>query len=121
MPSRNFEHGIQDILEMIAEINFFTLNLTYQEFCLDNRTVKAVLYNLAIIGEIAASLLPNAETEYPQIPWKQIRGLRNIVIHEYFRVNLEIVWETIQNELPFLADQLRQTLNPQMSDHDEKT
>lgn len=121
MPSRSFEQGIQDILEMMAEIKFFTLDLTYKEFCLDNRTVRAVLYDLAIIGEIAASLLPDVETQYPQIPWKWIRGLRNIVIHEYFRVNLEIVWETIQNDLPPLADQLRQTLNPQISDHDEKT
>ena len=53
--------------------------------------MKAVLYNLAVIGEAAASLLPDVLTVYPDLPWEDMRAMRDITIHEYFRVNLEII------------------------------
>lgn len=82
--------------------------MSFSDFQEDIKTVRAVLYNVAIIGEAAASLMPEVEVAYPEIPWVDIRGLRNIVIHEYFRVNLEIIWETIQRDLPPLLEQLQE-------------
>lgn len=68
MPSRKLRQRIQDILEMSLEIEDFTKNITFIDFQNDRKTIKAVLYNLAIIGEAAGSLLPEIELLYPEIP-----------------------------------------------------
>lgn len=108
MSSRNLRRRLQDILEMCTEITAFTTGMSFADFQRDPKTVKAVLYNLAIIGEVAGQLLPEVELLYPEIPWVDIRGIRNLIIHEYFRVNLNIVWETIQKDLPPLVHQLQE-------------
>ena len=64
----------------------------------------------AVIGEVASQLLPEVELLSPEIPWVDIRGIRNLIIHEYFRVNLNIIWETIQTDLPPLVHQLEELL-----------
>ncbi|MDY7013312.1 MAG: DUF86 domain-containing protein [Cyanobacteriota bacterium] len=111
MPSRSLARRVRDMLEQIAETQQFVEGMSFTEFCEDRRTLKAVLYGLAVIGEAAASLLPEVQTTYPQIPWAQIRGMRNVTIHEYFQVELEIVWETVQTDLPRLAKALQQILD----------
>jgi uncharacterized protein with HEPN domain len=73
VPSRKLKQRIKDILEVGAEIEAFTQGINFNDFQKDMRTVKAVLYNLAIIGEAAASLMPEVETAYPEIPWVDIR------------------------------------------------
>jgi uncharacterized protein with HEPN domain len=88
----------------------FTSGMSFAEFQVDLRTVRAVLYSLAIIGEAAGSLLPEVEALYPEISWLDVRGMRNIIIHEYFQVDLEIVWETVQTDLPQLLRQLKSLL-----------
>lgn len=108
MSSRSLRRRLRDILEMSAEIQTFTTGMSFTEFEGDSKTVKAVLYNLAIIGEVAGQLLPEAELLYPEIPWVDIRGIRNLIIHEYFWVNLSIVWQTIQTDLPSLVHQLEE-------------
>jgi uncharacterized protein with HEPN domain len=107
VPSRNLQQRLQDILEMSAEIQIFTAGMSFAEFEQDAKTIKAVLYNLAIIGEAVSQLLPEVEFLYPEIPWIDIRGIRNVIIHEYFRVDLSIIWETIQTDLPPLVQQLQ--------------
>jgi uncharacterized protein with HEPN domain len=102
VPSRSFQARLQDILTEIEEIQHMVAELSFEEFCQDRRTIKATLYGLAVIGEVAASLLPEIATLHPQIPWKQMRGMRNITVHEYFKVDLAIIWETIQSDLPNL-------------------
>ena len=71
-----------------------------------------VLYSLAIIGEAVRVIPPELEASHPDIPWDDVRGMRNIVIHEYFQVNLSIIWQTIQEDLVSLEFSLRQLLNP---------
>ena len=110
MPFRNFPRRIQDILEMSAEIESFIAGMSFADFERDPKTVKAVLYNLAIIGEAAGQLLPEIESLYPEIPWVDMRAIRNVIIHEYFQVNLSIIWETIQTDLPPLMRQLQELL-----------
>jgi len=108
VPSRNFAERVKDILTEIEEIQQMVEGLTFEAFCQDRRTIKATLYSLAVIGEAAANLIPEVATRYPQIPWRQMRGLRNIAIHEYFQVDLMIIWETIQSDLPGLYNSLRE-------------
>ncbi|YCO46470.1 DUF86 domain-containing protein [Thermosynechococcus sp. FA-CM-4201] len=110
MPSRELRERLQDIVDEIDEIQVMVADLKFEEFCQDRRTVKAVLYSLAVIGEAAASLLPEAAELYPQIPWRQMRGMRNITIHEYFQVDLSIVWETVQSDLPALYSSLKELI-----------
>lgn len=110
MPSRNLLRRIRDILEMGAEIESFIAGMSFANFQQDPKTVKAVLYNLSIIGEAASQLLPEVESLYPEIPWVDMRAIRNVIIHEYFRVNLNIIWETIKTDLPPLMNQLQELL-----------
>lgn len=112
MPSRNWQNRIRDVLAAIAEIREFTNELTFDEFQGDRKTIRAVLYNLAIIGEAIRSIPPELEASHPEIPWDDVRGMRNIVIHEYFQVNLSIIWQTIQEDLVSLEVSLRQLINP---------
>lgn len=87
MPSRDFADRICDMLNEITEIQQFVAGMSFEQFCHDLRTLKAVLYGLAVIGEATAKILPEVEASYPQIPWMDIRGMRNIAIHEYFQLS----------------------------------
>jgi uncharacterized protein with HEPN domain len=70
------------------------------------------LYNLAIIGEAVRVIPPELEAAHPEIPCDDVRGMRNIVIHEYFQVNLSIIWQTIQEDIVSLEFSLRQLIKP---------
>ncbi|HEY9894608.1 MAG TPA: HepT-like ribonuclease domain-containing protein [Candidatus Sericytochromatia bacterium] len=72
---------------------------------------SGLLYNLAIIGEAVRNIPPDVETSHPEIPWDDVRGMQNIVIHEYFQVNLSIIWQTLQEDLVLLEVSLRQLMN----------
>jgi uncharacterized protein with HEPN domain len=67
---------------------------------------SGILYQLIVIGEAAGDLSVDLREQYPLIPWKQIIGMRNLVAHEYFRVDLEIVWAVVERELPALKSQV---------------
>lgn len=100
------------MLAAIAESREFTNEITFDEFQDDRKTIRAVLYNLAIIGEAVCVIPPELEASHPENPWDDVRGMRNIVIHEYFQVNLSIIWQTIQEDLVSLEVSLRQLINP---------
>jgi len=110
MPARDWKFRIEDILEAIDDIGLLTGSMSYEEFCADNRTMKAVLYNMAVIGEAARHVPSDIRMHYPEVPWREMGDIRNVVIHEYFGVDLEILWETIQHELPPLVSLLREIL-----------
>ena len=110
MSSRSLQQRLQDILEQAEEILAFADGLDYEAFCADAKTVKAVLYDLAVIGEAARSLLPDIQDVYPELPWEEMRVMRNLIVHEYFRVNLQIAWTTINEDLPPLIEQARALL-----------
>ncbi len=116
MPRKDPKVYIDDILESITDIESFIDSLDFESFSNDKMRVNAVLRSLTIIGEAARKIPPEVETRYPQIPWVQMRGMRNVVVHDYRRVNLNTVWDTIQNYLPGLVTQLRQILEDRDSD-----
>lgn len=111
MPSREFELRIQDILSEITVVEEIVAGLNFETFTRNRQASRAVLYSLAVIGEAVASAIADLETTDPTLPWHQIRGMRNAVIHEYFRVDLAVIWETIQSDLPILKASLKQILN----------
>ena len=110
MPRKNPKVYIDDILESITDIESFIDGLDFESFKNDKMRVNAVWRSLTIIGEAARKIPPEVETRYPQIPWVQMRAMRNLVVHDYRRVNLNTVWDTMQNYLPGLVPQLRQLL-----------
>jgi uncharacterized protein with HEPN domain/predicted nucleotidyltransferase len=116
MPRKDPKVYIDDILESITDIESFIDGFNFESFSNDKMRVNAVLRSLTIIGEAARKIPPEVETRYPQIPWVQMRGMRNVVVHDYRRVNLNTVWNTIQNYLPGLVTQLRQILEDRDSD-----
>jgi uncharacterized protein with HEPN domain len=111
VPSRDWQNRIKDVLTAIAEIQEFTNGITFEEFQADRKTVRAVLYDLAIIGEAVHNIPAEMEAWHPEIPWDDVRGMRNIVVHEYFQVNLSIIWQTIREDLVSLELSLRQLMD----------
>lgn len=99
---------VLDMLESAHRINAYTENLDYEEFIYDQKTLDAVVRNFEIIGEAATRVLPDFQLENPQIPWKQLKGYRNRLIHEYFGVDYQIVWEIIQEDLMGLIEELEE-------------
>ncbi|MDB9518083.1 DUF86 domain-containing protein [Roseofilum reptotaenium CS-1145] len=111
MQSREFKLRVQDILTEITVVEETTSNLSFEAFIQNPQALRAVLYSFAVIGEAVASSIEDWESADPTIPWHQIRGMRNMVIHEYFRVDLEVVWQTTQLDLPALKVALQRILD----------
>ena len=91
---------IEDIISTMGKVIDFVKNISYEEFTRDDKTVFAVVRALEIIGEAAKKIPDDIRKNYPEIPWKDITGMRDKVIHEYFGVKLSIVWRTIKEEIP---------------------
>lgn len=110
MPSREFELRLRDMLTEIAALEETVAGLKAETFAQSPQALRAVLYSLAVIGEAVASVINDLEQADSATPWHQIRGMRNAVIHEYFRVDVETVWQTIQLDLPLLKTALQKIL-----------
>jgi hypothetical protein len=96
-----------DIDEAVERILQYTSEMTYGEFIDDTRTQDAVMRNLEILGEAVKNLPLRFTEQYPEIPWRFIAGMRDKLIHHYFGVSLEIVWETVQSDMPVLREWLK--------------
>jgi uncharacterized protein with HEPN domain len=107
---RKWKFRIRHILDAIAENSSYVSGMTFDTFCADSRTLKAVVWNLVIIGEAARLIPPDIEKAYPGLPWAQIRGMRNHIVHGYDQVDAEIVWQVIQTELPALVEVLERIM-----------
>jgi len=99
MTQRTPKIFVQDILEAINKIERFTQDLNYEAFEQDELVIDGVLRNLEIIGEAARNIPDEVRANHPEIPWTRMVGLRNIVIHAYFKVDLSIIWQIIQVNL----------------------
>ncbi len=97
--SRDFRLYLDDILEAIHQIRIYTAGLNEDDFAKDRKTQDAVIRNLEIIGEAAGNLPEQFQKAASEIEWRKIKGLRNILIHEYFGINLPIIWDVVQNKL----------------------
>jgi uncharacterized protein with HEPN domain len=107
---RDYKVYLEDIIEAIRKIHFFTTDLSLKTFSSDVKTFDAVIRNLEIIGEATKRVPEEIRLRYPDVEWKRIAGLRDILAHEYFGVDTEIIWDIIQNKLPVLEKQIMQML-----------
>jgi uncharacterized protein with HEPN domain len=90
--------------------------LTFEAFAANDMAVDAVIRNIAVIGEAARQIPSEIESRYPQLPHREMRGMRNIVIHGDFAVSLPILWQTIASDLPSLAMMLQELLQREAPD-----
>lgn len=101
---------LEHIIESIREIERNIKNMTKDQF-LDSVTIQdAVVRRLEIIGEAAKNLPTSFKNKYPEIPWKKIAGLRDFLIHQYFGVNLDLVWKIANKDIPKLKRQILEIL-----------
>ena len=110
MSKRNDADLIQDIKESINRITSYTENISYDEFLKDYKSQDAVIRNLEILGEAVKLLSVKIKEQYPHIPWKDITGTRDKLIHDYFGVNIDIVWDIVKRELPKIQPKLEKIL-----------
>jgi uncharacterized protein with HEPN domain len=103
---RDYKVYLEDILEAARQIRLYTSGTTMQEFASDRKTLDAVVRNLEIIGEAIKKIPESVRFKRPQVEWKRIAGLRDILIHEYFGVDSEIVWDILKNKLPPLEKEI---------------
>ena len=106
---RNLRNRLQDILDAIAQIE---VEQAKGRAAFDASQLIQVwmVHHLMIIGEAVRAIDPAMRQKYPSIPWRQIAGMRNILVHDYFRINQEIVWETVEKHVPPLKEELEKIL-----------
>lgn len=107
MSERTDGDFLSDIQEAVRRIEVYTAAMTYEAFLADIRTQDAVIRNLEIIGEATKNLSAGLRARYAQVPWKGMAGVRDRLIHHYFGVNLDIVWQIATSELPEVASQIQ--------------
>ena len=107
---RDYKQQLEDILEAISFIREYVKDTDYQGFEADRKTQDAVIRNLEVIGEAARTIPEKIKEKTEEIEWYKIVALRNILIHEYFGVSLEIVWDVIQNKLDAVENTCRKLL-----------
>ena len=111
MKKRDYTDYINDILTSIEEVKDFTNGMTIDNFLKDKKTSNAVIRSLEVMGEAAGKIPEELRAKVPEVPWAKMSGMRNKLIHEYFGVDLEIVWSVVQEELPPLESPLKKLLS----------
>jgi len=103
---RNLDLYLNDILQSIDKIEEYVKGYTFEKFVKDSKTIDAVIRNFSIIGEAGNRISEDIREKYHQLPWHEIIGMRNKVVHEYFGLNEEILWKTVKDDLPRLKKEL---------------
>ncbi len=97
---------LEDIHEAAEKIQLYTKDLSFEEFCNDNKTVDAVIRNFEIIGEASNFLTDEIKDKYSDVDWHRIRGFRNRIVHDYFGIDLQIVWKITNDQIPGLIEEI---------------
>ncbi len=108
--SRDPRLYLEDIRQGCEKVLRYTEGITFDQFLEDERTLDAVVRNLEIIGEAVRHIPGEIKQRYPEVEWSKIVALRNIIAHEYFGVDEEIVWDIVQMWVPMLLQQVQQIL-----------
>lgn len=107
---RNYRLYLKDIFEAMGAVQTFVEGMNFDAFIADDKTTSAVVRKLEIIGEATKNVPEEIRQKYPQVPWKQMAGMRDWIIHGYFAVNYFVVWETTVELIPPLQPIIAQIL-----------
>lgn len=111
MSKRSDKLLLEDILEAIESIIEFTSNISMEEFFADKKTKDAVVRNFEIIGEAANKLSKGIKESNKQVDWSGLIGFRNVIVHDYFGIDYDVVWNIKTNHLPKLKNDIRQFIS----------
>ncbi len=106
MSKRPVELLLNDMLDAIDRVGQYTEGMSFDVFSGDQKTIDAVARNLQIIGEAASRLPDDFKEEHSSLEWHKIVGLRHRIVHEYFGIDIEIIWQILRKDLPTLRDNL---------------
>ncbi|KAF0218063.1 MAG: hypothetical protein FD174_3083 [Geobacteraceae bacterium] len=106
MSERNWRLFLLDIRESASRVLEYAGSMSREEFLGDSKTVDAVIRNLAIIGEAAKKVPADIRRRYPAVEWKKMAGLRDIVVHDYFGIDEDIIWDVVSVKMPELLQQI---------------
>ena len=107
---------LEDILNAIEKIERYAKGLTFEELSNNDMAVDAILRNFEIIGEAAKNVPERVRRKYPFVEWKEAIGFRNVLIHDYFGIDLEAVWDTVRKNIPSLRNNIMKVLQAEQPD-----
>ncbi len=110
MRDRDYIDYLQDILDSIEKIEKFVQGMTYYEFEQDDKTLYAVIHAIGILGEASKKIPKEIRDNYKNFPWREIAGMKDKLIHDYFGVNIEVVWKTATIDVPKLKSPIKQII-----------
>lgn len=101
---------LRDMHENANRAIQFAKGMSYETFSKDDKTIYAVIRAVEIIGEATRNIPQEIRTKYPEIPWRDASDMRNKLVHRYFGINLEVIWQTLNEDLPMLAIALQEII-----------
>ena len=107
---RDYRLYLKDILAAIESIESFVEGMDIEAFRVDDRTASAVFRKFEIVGEAAKGIPEEIRLGYPQVPWKEMAGMRDRLIHAYFGIDYQLVWRTIKERLPKIKPEISRIL-----------
>ncbi|MGO9572534.1 MAG: DUF86 domain-containing protein [Desulfomonilaceae bacterium] len=107
---RDYEDYLNDIIEAVTALQQFVEGMSFEEFREDQKTLFAVTRAFEVLGEAAKKILQTLRTKHPDIPWREMAGMRDKLIHEYFAVDVNVFWKTIQEDLPLIRSGIARLL-----------
>lgn len=108
---RDFILFVEDIIKSIEKIEKWIENLDFIKFKTDEKTIDAIIRNFEVIGEAVRNIPIGIRKKYPNVEWKEAIGFRNILIHNYFGIDIESVWDTVNNDIPELKKHIIELYN----------
>lgn len=110
MKIRDYRDYLQDISDSIDDVGNFTKDMTFEKFAKDRKTINAIIRSIEVIGEATKKLPTSVKDKHPSIPWKRMAGMRDKMIHEYFGIDVEILWKVVKEDIPSLKTSIQNAL-----------
>ena len=107
---RDLRLYLTDISQAMVAVQTFVEEMDFEAFVADDKTASAVIRKFEIIGEAVKNVPEEIRQKYPQVPWRQMAGMRDMLIHVYFDVDYPLVWETVRNRIPPLQPIIAQII-----------
>jgi uncharacterized protein with HEPN domain len=108
--NRDYNLYLEDMLTSMLRIEEYIGDMEFRKFKMNYMVVDAIIRNFEIIGEASKNVPAGIKNKYPEIPWKKMYGLRNLIAHEYFGIDYEMIWEISKNNLPQNSLDLREII-----------